>query len=206
MLRVLGKRSSINARKVLWACAELELPFVQEDWGSGHADVDTAAFKTLNPNAMVPVLVDGDFVLWESNSILRYLANREGNGRLYPIDAKPRARVDQWLDWQASDLNRSWSYAFMALVRGSAAHGDAAQVQASLAAWNGFMQVLEGQLQRTGAFVAGADFSLADIAVGLSVHRWLGTPFEHPALPAVEAYYQRASQRPAFVAWCAGVV
>jgi len=205
MLRILGKRSSINVRKVLWACAELELPFTQEDWGSGFADTGTEAFKALNPNAMVPVLIDGDFVLWESNSILRYLANRSGDGRLYPLEARSRARVDQWLDWQASDLNRSWSYAFMALVRGSAAHGDAHQVHASLAAWSGFMRILEQQLEGTGAFVAGNDLSIADIAVGLSVHRWFGTPFEHPCLPAVEAYYQRLTKRPAFIAHCTGV-
>lgn len=200
MLEILGKRSSINVRKVLWLCAELNLPFAQEDWGSGFRSTDAADFKALNPNAMVPVIREGDFVLWESNSILRYLANRHGGEALYPSAAQARARVDQWLDWQAADLNRAWSYAFMHLVRQSAAHRDAAQAQASLQAWTGFMKVLDARLTETGGHVAGADFSLADIAIGLSVNRWFETPFEHPPLPAVSAYYERLSLRPGFLA------
>ncbi|QIE91427.1 glutathione S-transferase family protein [Pseudomonas nitroreducens] len=205
MLKILGKRSSINVRKVLWACAELGLPFEREDWGSGYNDVNTDTFKALNPNAMVPVLIDGDFLLWESNTILRYLANRHGNGALYSRDAMARARVDQWLDWQASDLNRAWSHAFMALVRCSPKHADARQVQRSLEDWHRFMRVLDGQLVDTDAYVAGGDFSLADIAIGLSVHRWYQTPFEHPHLDAVDAYYRRVKQRNGFIAHCIGV-
>lgn len=200
MLEILGKASSINVRKVLWTCAELDLPYRREDWGSGFRDTHAAEFLALNPNAMVPVLRDGELVLWESNSIIRYLANRYTGERLYPQQAAPRARVDQWLDWQASDLNRSWSYAFMSLVRQSPAHRDAAQVEASLRGWTGFMEILEGQLLRTGAYVAGETFSLADIAIGLSVNRWYETPFEHPSLPAVRAYYERLGTRPGFLA------
>ncbi|MGC6989396.1 glutathione S-transferase family protein [Pseudomonas aeruginosa] len=200
MLEILGKASSINVRKVLWTCAELDLPYRREDWGSGFRDTHAAEFLALNPNAMVPVLRDGELVLWESNSIIRYLANRYAGERLYPQQAAPRARVDQWLDWQASDLNRSWSYAFMSLVRQSPAHRDAAQVEASLRGWTGYMEILEGQLLRTGAYVAGETFSLADIAIGLSVNRWYETPFEHPSLPAVRAYYERLGARPGFLA------
>ncbi|HBN8236389.1 TPA: glutathione S-transferase [Pseudomonas aeruginosa] len=200
MLEILGKASSINVRKVLWTCAELDLPYRREDWGSGFRDTHAAEFLALNPNAMVPVLRDGELVLWESNSIIRYLANRYAGERLYPQQAAPRARVDQWLDWQASDLNRSWSYAFMSLVRQSPAHRDAAQVEASLRGWTGFMEILEGQLLRTDAYVAGETFSLADIAIGLSVNRWYETPFEHPSLPAVHAYYERLGARPGFLA------
>lgn len=119
MLRILGRASSINVRKVLWACAEFEVAFEREDWGSGFQATDRAEFLALNPNAMIPVIQDGDFTLWESNSIIRYLANRYGATAFYPDDAQARARIDQWIDWQASDLNRSWSYAFMSLVRHS---------------------------------------------------------------------------------------
>lgn len=199
MLTILGKRSSINVRKVMWACDELTLAWRQEDWGSGFRDTRSPEFLALNPNAMVPVLRDGDFVLWESNSILRYLANRYDGEVLYPRAAHARARVDQWLDWQASDLNRSWSYAFMALVRKSPQHTDPVQVQASLDAWRGFMQVLDARLEKTGAFVAGAGFSLADIAVGLSVNRWFATPMDHPRMPAVMDYFARLKERPGFL-------
>ncbi len=200
MLRILGKRSSINVRKVLWACVELELPFVQEDWGSGFRDPQEPAFVALNPNATIPVLRDGDFVLWESNSILRYLANRHDGHTLYPSGPQARARVDQWLDWQATELNPSWRYAFLHLVRRSAAHADTAQVAASLQAWSRCMRILDTQLERSGGHVAGPDFSLADIAVGLSVNRWYETPFAHPALPAVAAYHARLRLRPGFLA------
>lgn len=196
MLRILGKASSINVRKVLWTCAEIDLPFHREDWGSGFQPTQTAEFLALNPNAMVPVIQDGDLTLWESNTIIRYLANRYGQAAgIYPADAVARARVDQWIDWQASDLNRSWSYAFMALVRQSAAHQDEQALNASLGEWSRHMQILDQQLAKTGAYVADKAFSLADIPIGLSVNRWFETPFEHPHLPAVADYYARLSER-----------
>jgi len=195
MLKVLGKASSINVRKVLWTCAELRLPFEREDWGSGFRSTGDPAFLALNPNAMVPVVQDGDFVLWESNSIIRYLASQYGGLALYPAEPRLRARVDQWMDWQATDLNRSWSYAFMALARQSAAHRDAAAIEASLRDWARYMGILERRLEQTGAYVAGEAFSLADVPIGLSVNRWFLTPFDKPRLPAVAAYYDRLAGR-----------
>jgi glutathione S-transferase len=199
MLRILGKASSINVRKVLWTCAELGLSFEREDWGSGFQSTDNPDFLALNPNAMVPVLVDGDTVLWESNTICRYLAARNGAGRLLPVDSVRRAHVEQWMDWQATELNNAWRYAFMALVRRSPAHQDAQLVAASAAQWNRHMGILDRQLARTGAFVAGADFSLADIVLGLSINRWLMTPIERPVLPAVESYVARLRDRPGYL-------
>lgn len=195
MLKILGKASSINVRKVLWTCAELDLSFTREDWGAGFQSTSEPSFLALNPNAMVPVIQDGNFVLWESNSIIRYLAAQYGDAALYPAEPRARARVDQWLDWQASDLNRSWSYAFMAPARQSPAHQDAASIDASRRAWDGYMGVLEQQLARTGAYVAGDAFTLADIAIGLSVNRWFATPCAKPDMPAVQAYYDRLNQR-----------
>lgn len=195
MLRVLGKASSINVRKVLWTCAELQVPFAREDWGSGFQSTTSEAFLALNPNAMVPVIQDGDFVLWESNSIIRYLASSYGGEALYPAAPRLRARVDQWMDWQATDLNGAWSYVFMSLVRQSPAHQDPEALAAACRNWTRNMTILEGQLQRTGAYVSGEHFSLADIAIGLSVNRWFQTPLEHAPLPAVAAYYQRLTER-----------
>ncbi|MGY4495366.1 glutathione S-transferase family protein [Pseudomonas sp. TE3610] len=198
MLRVLGRASSINVRKVLWTCAELDIPFQREDWGSGFKPTSAPDFVALNPNAMVPVIQDGDFTLWESNTIIRYLAAQHEAWALYPTAARQRARVDQWIDWQASDLNRSWSYAFMSLVRQSPAHQDADALAAGCAEWGRYMQILETQLTATGAYVAGTAFSLADIPIGLSVNRWFETPLEHPHLPAVKAYYERLNERAGF--------
>lgn len=195
MLRILGRASSINVRKVLWACAEIGIPFEREEWGSGFRSTQEPEFLKLNPNAMVPVIQDEDFVLWESNSIIRYLATRYGDESLYPVEARARARVDQWIDWQASDLNRSWSYAFMSLVRRSPEHQDSHALAASCCDWSKHMEILDKQLDLTGAYVSGDRFSLADIPTGLSVNRWFETPLAHPVFPAVSDYYERLSRR-----------
>ena len=116
MLQILGKAASINVRKVLWTCAEIDLPFERQDWGAGFSSTQTPEFLALNPNALVPVIKDGDFVLWESNTIIRYLVSRYDHAHLYPPEPQARARVDQWMDWQATDFNRSWSYVFLSLI------------------------------------------------------------------------------------------
>ncbi|MFQ2818493.1 glutathione S-transferase family protein [Aeromonas caviae] len=173
-------------------------PFELEEWGSGFRPTDTPAFLALNPNAMVPVIQDEDFTLWESNTIIRYLATRYGANALYPAEARARARVDQWIDWQASDLNTAWRYAFLSLVRRSPQHQDHQALHAACLQWSHCMEILERQLQTTGGYVAGPHFSLADIPIGLSVNRWLETPYDRPSLPAVDDYYQRLKERPGF--------
>lgn len=197
--RILGKASSINVRKVLWTCEELDLSYQQEDWGSGFQSTHSPEFLALNPNAQVPVLIDDAGALWESNSICRYLANLHPGSGLLPIAPRARALVEQWMDWQATELNPAWSYAFMGLVRQHPDCQDSRRIGASLLAWNGKMAILERQLESTGNYVLGEDFSLADIVLGLSVNRWKMTPMEHPDFPAVAAYYERLSLHPGFV-------
>lgn len=200
MLKILGKAPSINVRKVLWTCAEIGLPYELEEWGAGTArPMPTPEFLQRNPHGLVPVLVDGGDVLWESNTICRYLAGRHQRTDLLPLAPLARAHVEKWMDWQATDLNASWRYAFMALVRRHADFTDAAAIDASAAAWNRQMATLDAQLDATGAFAAGDTFTLADIVLGVSVQRWLSTPIGHADLPAVRAYYERLRQRPAFV-------
>ncbi|MCP8464144.1 glutathione S-transferase [Pseudomonas sp. ZM23] len=198
MLRILGRASSINVRKVLWTCVELDLPYEREDWGSGFRSTASAEFLALNPNAMVPVIVDGDFVLWESNAICSYLANRYPRHDLLPAAPRERALVEQWMGWQATELNNAWRYAFMARVRNSPEHTDQAAIVLSEAQWNRCMRLLDRQLERTGAFVSGQRFSLADIVLGLSVNRWRLTPMQRPELPAVNAYFERLGERAGF--------
>lgn len=199
MLTILGKASSINVRKVLWTCGEIKLAYQREDWGSGFQSTENPGFLALNPNAMVPVIKDENFVLWESNTICRYLADKHGRHDLLPTLAQGRAQVEQWMDWQATELNNSWRYAFLALVRLNPAYSDPEQRQASIQSWNRHMGILERQLNSTGTFVAGNTFTLADVVMGLSVNRWWMTPMDKPDYPAVAAYYQRLSQRPAFM-------
>lgn len=198
MLRLWGRTSSINVRKVLWTCAELSLPHELTPWGQGDLALDSAAFRTLNPNGLVPVIREGDFVLWESNAICRYLAAREGATTLLPAEPHRRAKVEQWMDWQATELNNAWRSAFMGLVRRSPAHADPSAIEASIRAWNRHMAVLDDALHASGAFVCGEALTLADIVLGLSTHRWYSTPFEKPDLPAVARYYDTLSQRPGF--------
>ncbi len=216
MLEVLGRPNSINVRKVLWTCAELGLEVRHVPWGAGELSLASAEFRALNPMGLVPVLRDPaaregrGLVLRESNTICRYLAAREHRHDLLPEDAAARAEVEQWMDWMATELNTAWRYAFMGLVRRSPAHQDAAAIAASAAEWNRQMGFLEQALRTTGtssisstsgpAFATAHGFTLADIVLGLATHRWVMTPIEHAELPAVRAYYERLSQRPAFLA------
>jgi glutathione S-transferase len=189
-LKVLGRISSINVRKVLWTCAELELPFERVE--------SDPALLARNPNAQVPVIQDGEFVLWESNAICRYLATRHPRATLLPAEPEARALTEQWMDWQATDLNASWRYAFYALGRKSPAHTDPQLIAASVASWNEHIGILDAHFLNGGQYITGEFFTLADVVVGLSVHRWLHTPMDRPHLDAVHGYYQRLSVRPAF--------
>ncbi|WP_426959258.1 glutathione S-transferase family protein [Muricoccus radiodurans] len=198
MLRVLGRASSINVRKVLWTCAEIGLDHEREDWGSGFASTRSPEFLALNPNAMVPVIVDEAGSLWESNTICRYLAAKHGRTDLLPDTPRGRALVERWMDWQATELNTAWRCAFTALVRRDPALQDPAAIAAGVAGWNAVIGILERQLAATGAFVLGDGFTLADVVLGLSVNRWLMTPMERPDYPAVHAYYARLGGRSGF--------
>ncbi|MBC8024375.1 MAG: glutathione S-transferase N-terminal domain-containing protein [Steroidobacteraceae bacterium] len=189
-LRVLGRTSSINVRKVLWTCAELDLPFEQTE-----SDPHLLA---RNPNAMVPVIQDGEFVLWESNAICRYLAGRDPRSTLLPKEPEPRALVEQWMDWQTAELNPAWRYAFVGLVRKNSAFQDPHLIAASVASWNRHMKLLDDHFASGGQFITGELFTLADVVLGLATHRWLLTPINRPHLDALHGYYQRLSVRPAF--------
>lgn len=202
MLKILGRDNSINVRKVLWLCEELNLEYEREDWGRGVLSTQSPEFLQLNPNGQIPVVLDGDLVLWQSNSIIRYLANAyDKENQLYPTQAKERFFVDQWLDWQAIELNNSWTYTIMSLLRHSPDHQDPNLLQQGIDKWNRHMQMLDQQLAKTQAYVAGSQFSLADIPIGLSVQRWKATPFDHPTLSHVDQYFELLNQRAGFLKW-----
>jgi len=190
-MKVLGQTSSINVRKVLWTADELGLAYERQE-------VETAspAFRALNPNGLVPVLIDDHGPLWESNAICRYMA---AGSALFAVDARARTLVDQWMEWQATELNTAWRFAFVGLVRRHPGFQDEARIAASVRDWNAAMGVLEQQLRRTRAFVTGETFTLADVVIGLSVHRWLTSPIDRAVLPAVAAYYEQLRERPAFL-------
>jgi glutathione S-transferase len=199
MLRVLGRVTSINVRKVLWALDELGLAYEREDWGMPIRDPKVPEFLALNPNGQVPVLIEGEFVMWESNAILIYLAAREG--ALLPEQLELRALALQWLVWQATELNAPWGYAVNALIRKTPGYDDPAKVGDSMAKWTAKMDILEAALVGASTGYVGAGFSIADIALGLSVHRWMAIPMEKKELPAVADYYERLMSREAGARW-----
>jgi len=197
MLQVLGKRQSINVRKVLWTCDEIGVPYEHEEWGAGTRPTSAPEFLSLNPKALVPVLIDGPSIITESNTIARYLAGKHDRTDLLPVEPLARAQVEEMMDWQATELNGSWRVAFQAIVRKNQIAGTAEQVAASLVEWARMMRLLERRLADGRLHVCGKPFTLADIVIGLSVNRWFQTPIERPELPSVRAYFDRLSQWPA---------
>jgi glutathione S-transferase len=199
MLQVLGRITSINVRKALWAAEEAGVAYERADWGKPVRDPNVPEFLALNPNATVPVVIDDGFVLWESGAIMRYLAQAVGSD-IWPVDARERALVDQWMTWQSSELNPAWMYVHRAKLRGIPANPDPDRIAESIAAWTRMMLILEGQLEK-GDYVTNGRFSLADIAIGLSTHRWKAVEFDKPDLPAIDAHYARMKARPAGNPW-----
>ncbi len=187
MLRILGKASSINVRKVLWTCDEIGLAYSREDWGTGFRSTRTPGFLAMNPNGLVPVVEDEEGVLWEANTICRYLAAKHGSTDLLPAEPRRRARVGRRMDRRATDLDAPRRHASLALVRRDPACADPAQVGASVRGWNAAMGVPEGRPSATGAYAAGEASTPADVVPGLSVNRWLETPMRRPVSPAVVA-------------------
>ncbi|MBD8066952.1 glutathione S-transferase family protein [Devosia sp. PTR5] len=200
MTKVLGRVTSINVRKVLWALDELGEPYEREDWGLPNRDPRTPEFLALNPNAQVPVLIEDDgSSLWESNGLLVYLA--QTRGRLMPEERHKMGLALQWLGWQGTELSTVWGYAVMGLVRGIAGYDDEARISECLKRWTTRMDILEAELAKGKPFIAGDAFSIADIALGLSVHRWYKVPRELKAMPAARAYYERSRSRAAGARW-----
>jgi glutathione S-transferase len=199
MLKIYGYAQSINVRKVLWACEELALPFERVDWGGSFRSTSELQFRALNPVGMVPVIDDDGKVVWESNVIVSYLAASRRRVDLLPDEPATRARVEQWMDWQASDFNNSWRVCFQALVRRNPAFQDKVAIDASADLFNRMVGIIDTELGRTGASVAGEHFTVADIAIGLSLHRWSSVPMPRPDYANVERYMKRLLERSGFV-------
>lgn len=196
MLKVYGRANSINVRKVLWMLGELGLAYEREDWGRGFRPTSDPAFRAINPVGVVPVIDDGDFRLRESNTIVRYLADKHGRADLYPRELERRATVESWMDWGSTDLAQGMTMVFHGMVLQNPAF--AGMVESGMKNWSTQMQVLEDHLSRNGPYVTGETFTVGDIPVGLVVHRWFSVDFPKPELKAVAAYYDLLAQRPAY--------
>lgn len=195
MLRVWGRLSSINVRKVVLCAQVLGLPFERIDAGMAHGIVDTPDFRAKNPNGLVPLLEDGDYRLWESNVIVRYLCAREGSA-LYPTDLQARFDAERWMDWQQTTLNRASGPAFVQWVRTPEARRDPGAIAASVAATEPLLRLLDEHLSRQ-PFMAGDTLTMADIAIACEVHRWRGLPQPRPAWPHLERWYAHWRSLPA---------
>lgn len=196
MLTIWGRLNSHNVKKVAWFADELGLPFVRHDVG-GTFGMD-AAYVALNPNRLIPTIEDDGFVLWESNAILRYLAQRHGGARWWPEDATTRASGDKWMDWQFSlaDAQRD---AFKGLVRTTPENRDADAIAKSARKSGEAMAILDSCLAQQ-PWLSGDDFGIGDIPAGVYAHTFYTLDMPRPDLPHVRAWYERLVQRPAYAA------
>jgi glutathione S-transferase len=197
MLRIWGRANSINVQKVLWCCAELDIAFERIDAGGKFGVSKTDAYRALNPNGLVPTIEDDGFVLWESNVIVRYLAARDGAGRLYPDDLRVRFNAERWMDWQATTLWPALRPVFIGLVRTPVAERDLSDIASSLEAATRALMIVDRHLADR-PFVAGDAFTIGDIPLGIAAYRWFSLPIDRPALPDLVRWYDRLRERPGY--------
>jgi glutathione S-transferase len=198
MITIYGRRTSSNVQPVIWALTELGVPHERLDYGHRFGGLDTPEYGAMNPNRRVPTLKEGDFVLWESAAILRYLANRFGGAPFWPDDPAARAHVDMWAEWGKA----TWTAAFIepifwARVRTAAADRDEAALARAVKRFTWLVRILEAQLAGRD-YVTGDDFTLADIAIGTHLYRYFDIDIAREDSPAVSAYYARLCERPAY--------
>ncbi|MDP3253632.1 MAG: glutathione S-transferase [Hydrogenophaga sp.] len=194
MLHLWGRLSSINVRKVVLCAQVLGLDLPRSDAGMAFGVVNTPDYRALNPNGLVPLLQDGDFTLWESNAIVRYLCAREN--QLYPASLKERFDAERWMDWQQTTLNRASGPAFVQWIRTPAERRDAQAIAQSVAATEPLFALLDKHLEQS-AFMAGDELTMADIPIACEVHRWWGLPQPRPAWPHLERWYAQWLAMPA---------
>jgi glutathione S-transferase len=198
MLKVWGRKTSINVQKVMLAVGELGLEHERFDVGGPFGQLDTPEYTMLNPNRLVPTIDDNGFVLWESNAIVRHLAQRYGRGTLSPADEMTFARADQWMDWSLTALYADViTTCFLQLVRTPARSRDTVSVDAAARRAGERMAILNRQLSGR-SFIVGEQPTIADVAIGTLMYRYFNLPIRRPSLPHVETWYERLTRRPAY--------
>lgn len=192
-LHLWGRLSSINVRKVVLCAQWLGLDLPRTDAGMAFGVVDTPAYRAMNPNGLVPALQDGDFVLWESNAIVRYLCARAERG--YPLDLQQRADAERWMDWQQTTLNRASGPAFVQWVRTPVERRDHTAIAASTRATEPLFDWLDQHLAKR-AFMLGDAPGMADFPIVCELHRWFGLPQPRPAWPHLHRYFEHWLAQP----------
>jgi glutathione S-transferase len=197
MLKIWGRNTSINVQKVLWCADELGLAYERTDVGGAFGGNDKPEYLAMNPNGLVPTIEDEGLVLWESNSIVRYLAAKHGAGGLWPADPAARGLADRWMDWQLTTISEDMRTVFWGLIRTPPEKRDLAAIEKSRQSLCGLWSRLDRHLAGN-AYVGGDRFTIGDIPVGCFAYRWLNLPLERNRLPNLEAWYGRLSTRPAY--------
>lgn len=202
MLKIWGRSNSINVQKVLWTCAELGLPYERIDAGMQFGVNNTPEYRAMNPNALVPLINDDGFVLWESHAIVRYLARKHGLGTLYPKDPQAAADADRWMEWYSTTLWNHMKPVFWILIRTPPEKRNMAEVEDNRKKLAGYLEMADAHLAKNPHF-GGSAFTMADIPHAVLAHRWFNVPIERPALPHYERWFRMVSQRPGFQQHCA---
>ena len=198
MLKIWGRKNSSNVRKALWIAHELGLDFESVEAGGAFGVVDEPRFRALNPNGLVPLLEDGDTVLWESNAIVRYLCAAYGTEQgWFPSDPAARAQADKWMDWTTSTLAAPIRPMFWGLLRTPPAERDEAAIEASRQRCGELLAMVDETLSRQ-PYLSGTRIGMGDIPLGCFIYAWFELPIQRPALPHLEAWYQRLKARPAY--------
>lgn len=197
MLKVAGRLASSNVQKVYWACAELGLDFEPMDFGGRFGGARTAEYLALNPNGLVPTIDDDGFVLWESHSIVRYLASVHAPGTLWPTDPRVRADAERWMDWQLTVLGPASRPVYWATVRTAEADRDLDALAAARDDLGAAFAILDSALAGS-PYVAGDDFTMGDIPVGITTYRWFAMPIEREDYPHLKRWYDALTERPGY--------
>jgi glutathione S-transferase len=198
MLKVWGRKTSINVQKVMFAVGELGITHERVDAGGSFGKTDTAQYGALNPNRLVPVIEDDGLVLWESNAIVRHLAQKHGRGTLSPADEHAYAQADQWMDWSTTSLYGDIiSTCFIELIRTPTTERRNAVVEAAAKRAGQRLAILDSRLDGRN-YIMGDRPTIADVACGSLMYRYFNLPIPRPRLPNVEAWYKRLSGRPAY--------
>ena len=197
MLKILGRDTSSNVMKVLWACAELGLEFDRDDIGGKHGGNDAPDFLAMNPNGLVPVIIDDGFVNWESNACVRYLAAKHDPGGLYPDDLQVRAVAERWMDWQVTTVSPAMIPVFRGLVRTVPEDRDMDAIEAGRSDLSAKMAIVDAWLA-DNAFMSGNTFTMGDIPLGIAAWRWFNMPIEREDYPHLKRWFDALSDRPGY--------
>jgi glutathione S-transferase len=197
MLQVYGRKNSNQVIQLMWTVGELDLEYVRHNVGGSFGGLDSDEYGNLNPNRLVPTIVDDGFVLWESYAIIRYLCRRYGFGSLWPEDPCQSGLADQWMEWTSSRFMGTFFPAFWNLIRTPKDKQDPEKVSTAAKDTGALLQIIESQLEGN-EFLIGDALTMGDIPLGSMMFKYFNLPIERPSLPNIERWYARLSERTAY--------